>query len=145
MSNERIKDLFDRAVALPAAERVAFLLRECGPDDALRREVASLFAFDPDPAFLTQSLPMTLLSGRDSADALRVGDYELREKIGSGGMGTVWRAVRKRDGFELVVAVKVLNRGMDTDALVQAVDASRLANLRRTRYGPRSSVPDRHA
>ena len=44
---------------------------------------------------------------QNQAKALSVGEYVLLERIGSGGIGTVYKA-RKHDGLELV-AVKVLN------------------------------------
>jgi serine/threonine protein kinase len=48
-----------------------------------------------------------------------VGPYRLIREIGSGGMGTVFLAVRNDDAFQRRVAIKVLRRGMDTDAIVR--------------------------
>jgi serine/threonine protein kinase/tetratricopeptide (TPR) repeat protein len=53
--------------------------------------------------------------GRDS----RVGPYRLVREIGRGGMGAVYLAVRDDDAFQKRVAIKVLKRGMDTDAIVR--------------------------
>src|SRR5262245_28756322 len=49
---------------------------------------------------------------------VRVGPYRLIREIGRGGMGTVLLAVRSDDAFQKRVAIKVLRRGMDTDAIV---------------------------
>jgi non-specific serine/threonine protein kinase/serine/threonine-protein kinase len=49
----------------------------------------------------------------------RVGPYRLIREIGHGGMGTVYLAVRSDDAFQKRVAIKVLKRGMDTDAIVR--------------------------
>lgn len=48
----------------------------------------------------------------------RIGPYTLIREIGSGGMGTVFLAVRNDDAFRKRVALKVLKRGMDTDSIV---------------------------
>ena len=48
----------------------------------------------------------------------RVGPYRLIRELGRGGMGTVLLAVRSDDAFQKRVAIKVLRRGMDTDAIV---------------------------
>ncbi|MGD9903738.1 MAG: protein kinase [Vicinamibacterales bacterium] len=49
----------------------------------------------------------------------RVGAYRLVRELGHGGMGTVHLAVRDDDAFHKRVALKVLKRGMDTDAIVR--------------------------
>jgi len=49
----------------------------------------------------------------------RVGTYRLVRELGQGGMGAVYLAVRDDDAFHKRVAVKVLKRGMDTEAIVR--------------------------
>ncbi len=48
-----------------------------------------------------------------------VGPYRLIREIGRGGMGTVFLGARDDDAFHKRVAIKVLKRGMDTDAIVR--------------------------
>jgi eukaryotic-like serine/threonine-protein kinase len=57
------------------------------------------------------------LDGR--IDGVRIGPYRLVKELGRGGMGTVYLAVRSDDSFQKRVALKVLKRGMDTDAIVR--------------------------
>src|SRR5262245_31638841 len=57
---------------------------------------------------------------------VRIGPYRLREKLGEGGMGTVWVAeqtepVRRR------VALKVIKTGMDSQEILQRFEAERQA------------------
>ena len=52
-------------------------------------------------------------------DGVRIGPYRLVNELGRGGMGTVYLAVRSDDSFQKRVALKVLKRGMDTDAIVR--------------------------
>jgi serine/threonine protein kinase/tetratricopeptide (TPR) repeat protein len=49
----------------------------------------------------------------------RLGPYRLIREIGRGGMGAVYLAVRDDDAFQKRVAIKVLKRGMDTEAIVR--------------------------
>jgi non-specific serine/threonine protein kinase/serine/threonine-protein kinase len=43
-----------------------------------------------------------------------IGPYRIVQEVGHGGMGTVYRAVRADDEFHAEVAIKVVNRGMDS-------------------------------
>ena len=54
----------------------------------------------------------------------RIGPYELLEECGSGGFGTVWRAVR-REPFEQEVAIKIVKPGMDSEAVLARFDRER--------------------
>ena len=49
----------------------------------------------------------------------RLGPYEVMERIGSGGMGSVYRAVRVDEAFHKEVAIKVVRRGLDLDRVVR--------------------------
>ena len=48
-----------------------------------------------------------------------LGHYRLTEKIGEGGMATVYAAERIDGQFEQRVAIKLIKRGMDTDSIVR--------------------------
>ena len=54
----------------------------------------------------------------------RVGRYTIQGLIGKGGMGAVYRAVRE-DDFRMQVAIKLLNRGTDTEGALGRFRAER--------------------
>jgi len=117
--------VFDAARELPRDERAAFLERECRGDGELASEVASLLVADEGTSFLDEP------GGSDLAPRRRVGPYELRGELGRGGMGVVYEAVRRDQGFERAVALKVVKRGMDTDDILRRFETERriLADL----------------
>lgn len=49
----------------------------------------------------------------------RVGAYRLAEELGRGGMGVVYRGERVDGEFDQTVAIKLIKRGMDTDAILK--------------------------
>ncbi len=92
-----------KCLELAPGERSAFLDRACSTDPSLRQEVETLLASSDDvrSSFLQSSeLRVTLTSGT------KLGDYEVKSMLGSGGMGEVYRARDSRLGRD--VAIKVL-------------------------------------
>ena len=122
--------LFDAARELPREDRAAFLEGECGGDRELESEVSSLLESDDAQSFLDRP-PGNPLPWPEAGLQRRAGPYELREEIGHGGMGVVYEAVRRDQGFERVVAVKLVKRGMDTDFILRRFESERriLADL----------------
>ncbi|MEZ5980257.1 MAG: serine/threonine-protein kinase [Planctomycetota bacterium] len=59
----------------------------------------------------------------------RIGNYVLLERIGEGGMGTVWRA-EQTEPVRRVVALKIIRLGMDTEEVVARFAAERQALAR---------------
>ena len=115
---EQVKELLDRALEKPQGKRDAFLDSVCGDDRNLKIEVLSLLAQEgEDDDFFEAGASAALISNDDpGADQFqRIGPYVLREQIGSGGMGAVYRAVRSDAHYEREVALKVVPQGVGAD------------------------------
>ena len=108
---QQIHDLLEKALELAPGERSAFLNRACSTDPSLRQEVETLLASSDDvrSSFLQSStLRVTLRSGT------KLGEYEVKSLVGSGGMGEVYRARDSRLGRD--VAIKVLPSFLSSDS-----------------------------
>jgi TolB-like protein/Tfp pilus assembly protein PilF len=137
----RIKDIAGDALAEPEVTRLSYIAGRCGTDDVLRGEVLALLdstakASDlyEEPA-LTSSGAAWVLEEVEKTHASmigrRVGAYRLVEEIGRGGMGAAYLAERADDAYEKRVAIKLIKRGMDSDAILRRFRHERqiLANL----------------
>lgn len=138
-----IERLFNEALSLGAAQRGAFLASHCAGDDDLRREVESLLAADEKEAGsrvagAIEDAAAALPADPHGSDAgALLGPYLLVRELGRGGMGAVYQAIRSDGEFLQTVAVKLVKRGMDSDAIVQRFKAERqiLAGLSHPNIG----------
>jgi non-specific serine/threonine protein kinase/serine/threonine-protein kinase len=120
----RAKALFHEALERPDATRAAWLAAACEGDAALHAEVAALLdAHAADDAFLEGSVPAAaarfLDELPDGGSGRRIGPYRLVRELGRGGMGAVYLAEREGADFAQRVALKLIKRGLDTDAMIR--------------------------
>lgn len=132
---KQIKNLFQKAIELPKSERQIFLEKQ-NAEKVVHDKVLEMLntESDKDDILNTLNLEANMFSdlseGSDQFIGKQVGLYKINKHIGEGGMGNVYHAERV-DDFHKKVALKIIKRGMDTDALLNRFRRERqiLANL----------------
>src|ERR1019366_5310686 len=99
---KQIEELYQAALAQPPEKRAAFLAQACPDDPQLRGEVQSLLDQQAD-SFL-ESAPVSAIKALRAG--AKLGNFEIMELLGRGGMGEVWKARDAR--LNRIVAIKIL-------------------------------------
>ncbi|HKE21830.1 MAG TPA: serine/threonine-protein kinase [Bryobacteraceae bacterium] len=111
----RVKQILADALDIARDRRASFVDEACAGDQELRQEVLTLLRGDePDSNFLNLDRAPQML-----------GAWRVVRELGRGGMGTVYLADRADGQFEQRAAIKVIKRGMDTDAVLRRFYAER--------------------
>lgn len=134
---QEVAELFQAALLQDRAQREGFLAQECAGRPELLAEVVALLQCDEEAgaAEFWESSALQAEANRSARETVVVGQaigpYKLLEAISSGGMGTVYLAVRDDAEYQKCVALKVIKRGMDTELIVERFRTERqiLANL----------------
>ena len=121
----RISAVFDRVIEAAAPERAALLNCLC-EDDALRAEVGALLEADTRGEKLEQraqlwrdAVASDWARDHDAAPiGAMLGHWRVLRELGRGGMGVVMLAERSDGQFEQRVALKLIKRGMDSEAVL---------------------------
>jgi serine/threonine protein kinase/tetratricopeptide (TPR) repeat protein len=117
---QQIREIFHAALELRDEQRERYLNEAC-PDAAMRREVESLLKSHQDAGDLLEMPALKLASDAPKAEdedpwiGNFIGAYQVIAKIGQGGMGTVYRAIRVDDQYFKQVAIKVVRSELGTD------------------------------
>jgi serine/threonine protein kinase len=125
-----VERLYHAALQCDESERAAFLERACAKDHTLRAEVESLLKYAQRPSKVLETPALEVvaqalaedLRGQDAIHTsrmidARIAQYRIVGKLGSGGMGDVYRAVRADDQYEKQVAIKLVRQGLDTESV----------------------------
>ncbi len=112
------------------AKRTTYLDQVCGGDLALRERVEALVKIhEQEKSFLESAqeatAPIDRVSELERAGTT-IGRYRLMEKIGEGGMGTVFVAQQERP-IRRKVALIVIKPGMDSKSVIARFEVERQA------------------
>lgn len=111
----QLRDLFDQAMDLPEAERAGFVASQDQYDPGFRRELEQLLTgADRTDARLEPVIRPPVGEGSDLIGQ-RLGAYDIVRLVGLGGMGAVYEAVRADDQYRKRVAIKLVQRGLDSE------------------------------
>ncbi|MFT5285620.1 MAG: serine/threonine protein kinase [Planctomycetota bacterium] len=136
--DRKLEELFQLGADLDISEREAFFVRHCGTDAELRTELEELLRQDEEGTkdFLQSPVLTSRQTSTGEEEELpspgksfmpeRIGRYRIIERVGEGGMGSVYLAeqehpVRRR------VALKIVKAGMDTERVIQRFEMERQA------------------
>lgn len=117
---QEIKMAFNEAVELADAARDEFIAALA--DTTVRREVVRLLNADNADRFKEPVANVSTLWIDEPTEDLigrEIGEFRVVREIGRGGMGIVFEAVREKDDFTQRVALKILKRGMDSEAMLR--------------------------
>jgi WD40 repeat protein/serine/threonine protein kinase len=123
----KIEELFATALDLEPERRSAFLDQSCH-DDSLRKEIESLIeAYEKSGDFLDKPI-VNDLKPSDPLIGRSLGDFIIREKIGEGGFGVVYKAEQITLAREAVIKVLHGKHSANKELIESFLDEARLAS-----------------
>lgn len=123
----QIETILDTALTLSGSERTDYIEQACGKDDKLLQEVYDILngieASDAthflegvfqENEDLIKDIPNFSSASQNEIIGTRIGSFRITGQLGTGGMGTVYKAERADGQFSQEVAIKVLQKGIQS-------------------------------
>jgi eukaryotic-like serine/threonine-protein kinase len=116
----RIKEVLEVVLELEPSARERYLDDACASREVNRVEIEALMrSYEEVGPFLEEPVDVRSMELVQEPVLLpwagrRLGPYQIIQKIGEGGMGTVFRATRVDGLYDKEVAIKVIRHGLDT-------------------------------
>lgn len=126
--------IFNEALDLPKAERQAYIEKMSGSNTELRSRLLDLLDSAEEASAFFSDLQAEMyqsLVDQDTLTGTELLNYKIGEKLGEGGMATVYKAQRIDGLYEGAVAFKVFDKGKHHSELAQRFEYERkiLASL----------------
>jgi serine/threonine protein kinase len=116
----QIEDLYHSALALSPDAREAFLEKNCGDDEELRRELVSLLEIKSGSNNFFEQPPLSLAAEmfaekakKTSLIGKQISHYKIIKLLGSGGMGDVYLAEDTK--LHRQIALKIVKAEFESD------------------------------
>ncbi len=108
---QQIEAAFNHAADLPIEAQQDYLNQL---DPTIRAEVESLLKAESNPLTLTSEIATNIaeLQLNDPRNNQRLGPYRILGELGTGGMGSVFKATRDDDAYQKVVAIKIIRANL---------------------------------
>jgi eukaryotic-like serine/threonine-protein kinase len=123
---QRVSDLFDEVLELDERERIAYIRTLWVSEPVVAGELVALLvaAANADKTAPLAQSPFNSVLGEALAEpaqgyqpGAKFGAWTLEKRLGQGGMGEVWRAVRSDGLYKAAVAIKLLRTDLPHDKL----------------------------
>jgi len=127
----RALELFERALKYPKEQRTTFIESELDGDENLKKRVQALLISDGQSDSVILTGQAIFDGNEEDLSNVEIGSYRIKELIGKGGMGAVYKAERRTGDFNHNVAIKLIRPGALSEPLIDrfARERQTLANF----------------
>ncbi len=121
---KKVKEIFAVAVELSGADREKYLAENLSGEDEIRLKVEEMLRMDDeeDESLENPVIDLANFWNEEEVETFvgkEIGAYKIQKEIGRGGMGVVFEAIHQTEDVSQKVALKILKRGLESEAMLR--------------------------